>query len=55
MGESKRFTKQEAVEVLTECDFLELSVQALREKAERDLEYHLRPKLKVVESDSSTG
>ena len=47
---SRRYTEEEAKEILVECDFLELSMEALREKAKRDLEYHQRPKLRAVSS-----
>ena len=48
--QEKRFTEEEALEVLTECHFIRESLEVLEHKARQDLVYQLnRPQLKVVE------
>lgn len=50
LKQTKRFTEEEAVEVLTEIFFLRDSINTLEMKAKKDLDYHLtKPRLRVVE------
>ena len=50
LKEVKRFSEEEAIEVLTEIYFLRDSIDMLEMKAKKDLDYHLnRPRLRVVE------
>ena len=44
-----RFSVEECVEILAECSLIEESIKALREKAEKDMEWHFRPALRLVE------
>ena len=50
LKQNKRFSEEEAVEVLTEIFFLRDSIDMLEMKAKKDLDYHLtKPRLRVVE------
>jgi len=49
--QERRFSQEEALEVLTECHFIRESLGLLEAKARKDLTYQLnRPQLKVVET-----
>ena len=48
--QEKRFTENEAIEVLMEAAMIRKSLDVLEAKAEKDLDYHLqKPKLRVIE------
>ena len=50
LKKSKRFSEEEAVEILTEIYFLRDSINMLEMKAKKDLDYHLnKPRLRVVD------
>ena len=48
--QEKRFSMEEALEVLSECHLIRESLVLLEEKARKDLSYQLnKPQLRVVE------
>jgi hypothetical protein len=48
--QEKRFSTEEALEVLTECHLIRESLEILEAKARKDLSYQLnKPQLKVVD------
>ena len=48
--QEKRFSMEEALEVLTECHLIRESLTLLEEKARKDLSYQLnKPQLRVVD------
>ena len=48
--QEKRFSMEEALEVLTECYLIRESLTLLEEKARKDLSYELnKPQLRVVD------
>ena len=53
----RRFSPEECVEILSECDGIEECIRVLRKKAQRDLDWHLeenlRPKLRLVDGQKT--
>ena len=50
LEKKKRFTQEEALDIIIEINLMRLSMDVLEKKARKDLDYHLnKPTLKLVE------